>query len=195
MSEQPINVARFQDKVRAIFGTRGENPIPSLRDLQPVVVIENDRPDWSFAGREVLAGLHGTRTATVGQNAYVALRNPVDSGMLVVVKMIREVSANEMRIRRPPGALTGVTGTITGAFRDFRHSVSGSTAAEIVAGQNAASIAGLEIARLTGGLREYIEPIVLPPGSSVVLESPAQNVAVEADYAWVERALERGLQG
>src|SRR5258705_10772111 len=83
MPDQPINVVRFQNKVRGVMGLRGENPIPDLTRLLPVVVIENDRPEHAFAGIELLSGGENVQPTTAAQFSFVGVRDPLDSCVFV----------------------------------------------------------------------------------------------------------------
>lgn len=86
---RPLSAAYLERKLRAITGVQGSNPLPDLADLQGMMVIENDRPEWRFPGGEYLWGIHRQVAAGgAGTFAYVAVRVPLGAGIVSVVKKI-----------------------------------------------------------------------------------------------------------
>lgn len=83
-----INVGRFEQKLRAIGVTKGENPIPTFDYLTPTLVLENDRPEWGYAGREFrFMGTVGNLAAGGAANAgAMAILNPSTSGIVAVLE-------------------------------------------------------------------------------------------------------------
>lgn len=71
-----------------MFAIAGDNPVPTIRELAPVVVVENDRPEWGLAGRELRFGDLHLNPATVGNPTVSALFNPTDSGILAVLERL-----------------------------------------------------------------------------------------------------------
>lgn len=97
--EQFVNVARWQSKVRALFGVDGANPVPTLKDIIPVVVIENDRDDWGFAGQERPGGNVNTQALVAGEFGQIGLLNPIGSGVITTVRQVENLSAIAVNLK------------------------------------------------------------------------------------------------
>jgi hypothetical protein len=210
MLDQPINVVRFQNKVRGLMGLRGENPIPDLTRLLPAVVLENDRPEFGFAGLELLSGGENTQAAVAAQFTFVGVRNPADSGVLVTVTNymldsitgVFRVAVRVLPRRVDRSTLITVNGAVPGGCRDTRweDTKPATAAGQCIAGvSQGAAISGFAI----GGTRTSTsgqpvvnhEPIlcVLGPGSDLLFWTAAINQEMRGSFQWYERALERGL--
>lgn len=210
MPDQPINVVRFQNKVRGLMGLRGENPVPDLTRLLPAVVVENDRPEFGFPGLELLSGGETTQPAVAAQFSFVGVRNPIDSGVLVTVtKYLLDSITGVFRVairvlprRVDRSLLITVTGAVAGGARDTRwEDTKPATAAGQVFGgiSQGAVISGFSI----GGTRTSTsgQPVVnhedifcvLGPGSDLLFWTATINQEMRGSFQWYERALERGL--
>jgi hypothetical protein len=191
-----INVVRFQNKLRALFGIRGENPIPTTDELRAYVCLEDDRPEFGFAGLEFLGIFTRTQAAVVGQNSYVAIVNPPGSAVLVVVESCVAVPDSNIKSQVVTATaapfLAGEVASGSPQARDLRIPGGNVFAARFSNGSNAAS-------PFTGPIGLYfnrlIDPtkFVIPPGFAVIWEGAAQNAAVSAGVVFRERAQERGL--
>lgn len=63
---------------------------PSLSDtISPAIVLENDRPEYSYLMGEVLAQQYAGVSAVAAQYGYVQLFNPTNSGVLTVIDLIQ----------------------------------------------------------------------------------------------------------
>jgi hypothetical protein len=79
--------ARFQQRARAKFGTKGDNPVPTIKELVPVVVMEEFHPEDDFVGGDDLpfttfAGLGAVVAETFGSVIW----NPIGSGVLGIIE-------------------------------------------------------------------------------------------------------------
>lgn len=205
----PINVSRWQQKVRAFFGMRDENPVETPAELRPVVVVENDRPEWGLSGKENYYGDFFTRAGTAAEFTIMALVNRIDSGIIAVVEEVttyaftidfRRARLSELQAASP--YLTGLTGaTVTEGSdalnRDFRR-IPGSDNSGVsglikVTGTRAAVpyVGPFHRAQSTG--LKYDKPIIIAPGSAFVMVSILVNTLLEASVQWRERPLERGI--
>lgn len=210
MADQPINVVRFQNKVRALMGLRGENPVPDLTRLLPVVVVESDRPEFGFSGLELLSGGEQTQAAVAAQFSFVGVRNPADSGVVVTVTDylldsitgVFRVAIRVLPRRIDRSTLITVNGSVAGGCRDTRwEDTKPSTAAgQTIAGvSQGGAISGFAI----GGTRTSTagQPVVnhdkmfcvLGPGSDLLFWTATINQELRGSFQWYERALERGL--
>lgn len=87
--DTPININRWQNKVRALLGMRGVNPVPTIDELKPVIVIESDRPEWMWPGGTILWQTFGSLAAVAAEVAHFVLWNPPGSGVLGVITGFR----------------------------------------------------------------------------------------------------------
>lgn len=192
------------------MGLRGENPVPTLSELLPVVAIESDRPEFSYPGLELLSGGETTQPAVAGQFSFVGVRNPIDSGVLVVVSDylldsitgVFRVAIRVLPRRVDRSTLITVTGAVNGGCRDTRWEDSKQVVAtgQVFGGiSQGAAISGFSI----GGTRTSTsgQPIVnhdkmfcvLGPGSDLLFWTGTVNQEMRGSFQWYERALERGL--
>lgn len=80
-----INSAKYSDLLRKLTELQGALRIDLLEELRPVLVVENDRPEWFFLRREQLCrGLNGV-TSIVTTLPEEGIFNPPASGKLVIV--------------------------------------------------------------------------------------------------------------
>ena len=64
-------------------------PAPVMAsEMFPVTVTENDRPEFHFLAQSHLWGATATDLGVVAQRSNSGVQNPVDSGVLVVVKRV-----------------------------------------------------------------------------------------------------------
>jgi hypothetical protein len=207
MADSPltvINVARWQNKLRAMMGMGGGNPVPTLKELLPVVAVEVDRPEWGLAGNEFPWALSRSQAAVAAQLSYVALVNPPDSGLIAVVTFVgnRSVSANcDLMVGNLPasGVLPGeITNAPVVTPRD-----SGNGGNSGLRGSIGASIAGIQLTSQDSLLAFAAATLaasgtapdfyaVLRPGGVCALQGQALNVAVAAMFRFRERPQERG---
>jgi hypothetical protein len=214
MPDLPINVVRFQNKVRAILGMRGENPVPDLTYLHTSLVLEADRPEWGYAGNEFPWAGSRSVAAAVGQLSAVGLRNPRTSGVIAVVEFVRNTSVNAGDIIVGQTQLTGAPDTVVGeisnapatAPRDTRIlnpggvPGSGSSSLLVFSAQSATGI-GASVYTLTDSLATLDKLsrandsfyAILAPGGFVGIQTQAVNLVMSANWRWYERVQERGL--
>jgi len=198
-----INVSRFAQTVRALFGIRGDNPVPNVEPtIQTVIVLEEEREERGFAAGEVYFGGHvSVGAGGAGNRTEIMFRNPPGSGVLAIVHAL-ESNAN-LLIGWQDGSGTagfsapsGVTHAIDRRFGDLTGPI-GTVEVRTKNVGVASAIRELGVAFLntTGGVsigRRRVIAIV-PPGSALIIMASADNVAVFASWLYRERPLERGL--
>jgi hypothetical protein len=197
---QPINVNRYQNKVRAMLGIRGENPIPDIEKLQLVLVVESDRSEWSWPGGEGLGGNGFNQTAIAAQRSFVAFVNPVGSGLIATIEDILADQPSDILVASEAAifAQAGLVSTV-GLIRDTRHILlpGGFTVSGIrfMQGTNAAPAgAGFgPLNRIPVVNQRYSKEIVVGAGTGVSVACVAVNTALLAHFTWRERAQERGI--
>src|SRR6267142_5919528 len=101
MSKAPINVNRFQNKVRALFGMRGENPIPTAEELPPTIVLESDRPTMAYPGGELLIWFAQVSPAIAANRSFVAAVNRPGTGLIVTVDQLFTDAVCDLMIAGP----------------------------------------------------------------------------------------------
>jgi hypothetical protein len=198
----PINVNRWQNKVRAFFGMRGGNPVETLKELVPVVVVENDRIEFRGAGNEWTWGA-GTQVAAggVGNFARVGIHNPAGSGVIVVVESITICNNTGASLNMQGGSILTETVIVPGVSslcrpRDAR--VFGQQAAGRIVTNNASAtaitLAVFDVQVLPATAFTWRDEYVVPPGFILWSgSSVANNASGLISYCFRERPLERGL--
>lgn len=191
-----------------MMGLRGENPVPTLSELLPVVVVENDRPEWSFAGLELPWGTGFTNSpAIAGELSYVVVFNPVGSGIVSVVTTVQRGSDGSVH-RLISGFLdaTAVTefgpGSLIAGGRDSGFFPEGAgpagqprTATRVAIGTTVGQMFGA-IAHWSLLTAAEVSPptyfCVLRPGSYLASQSDTAATAINVQFLGYERAQERG---
>lgn len=204
---RPISAAYLERKLRAISGVQGSNPLPDLVDLMGLVVLEQDRPEWAAAGGEYLAVWHGEQTPVVGEFQYVGVRNPPDSGRLVVITEVRcqpvESGAATAMVRAFMQAVPFDAADLVqqGIIRDFRMNIQGAlatTASQVVTGSQVASGSGAPLFWKLAGHgnstdhddAKWTEPYIIPPGVQVLWFSGNANARIDVTQSGYERSIE-----
>jgi hypothetical protein len=210
----PLNVQRWSQLMRKLGVVKGDNVVSELhQQVFPVVVLEEDRPEHKFAAGERLAwGQYLLAAQGAGIVGYVGLRNPVGSGIIVIVGTA--VGGNSTTRRHYIGLARGDTATLrsTEQPRDTRIQPSGAfgVGAPNIAGQIVSArsdtiavspfVVGeyLSLIPTLGGGAPVQHNTVLAPGDTVyVWESDGgggniTNAAMQASFTWRERSLEPG---
>jgi len=202
MSHKPISAAYIERKLRSILGGLGENPIPDFDDLKGLLVVENDRPEWSYAANERLLAGQNAVAAFVGELSWVGVAVPRNAGVLAVVEAFDFVTQPSNLFLRAIGdssfdAMLSASATASLTPRDLRDDplVVGS-ATRILAGHAGGGPGGLQfwVYQPTGNIaRDKCSPfpIVLVPGTALVAVGNAVNVVVNScSFAVRERPIE-----
>jgi hypothetical protein len=194
----PINVNRFQNKVRALLGMRGENPVPTLDELSVSLSLEQDRVEWGFAGNEFYGGVVRTQALVAGQFSYVAIVNPALTGVLVVVEDILSNVECDLYIASPadvaavPPYLAGETATVGVFERDLRIPAGGVFAARASTGSQTVIPWRGPLANFLLGRELTRYNVMIPPGRALIAAGIAAG-AIRVTFLIRERAIERGI--
>jgi hypothetical protein len=154
-------------------------------------------PEYRYLRQERFCSLAGISSAVAAELSMVALRNPANSGALIVCHEFdihnRTVSAQQFTIRHGLDTVTW-DASIRGVLNDLRY---GPPATALSTGQVAvdseAGAHGTATARsavLAGDTKTVKGPWVLPPGTFLVLANAVVNVECVATFRWVERYVE-----
>jgi len=200
---RPISASYLERKLRAATGVQGENPLPDLSDVRGLITLENDRPEWfKAAGEELYTGLGSVVAAA--QFAVARLRNPVGSGIIVVVELIEIASTVGFTDRIRIGYLNTdlATGLNVKSIRDTRGRSAGTqTGSGALMSRDVGAAdpgAGQIIREMTIGVNtgdRYEKVIILGEGTFVEVASTAAITGtLMANFSWRERALEGLLE-
>lgn len=193
---RPISAAYLERKLRAILGVQGSNPLPELADVNGLLVLESDRPEWMLPGGELQGWERETQAAVAAQFSWTALVNPVGSGALAVLEAVFNSGTGTggliMNYDIAASPLPGVGGSSSGRPRDGR-AIGTVLACQTQFGASAAALGdgpGWSVPTLqaySGRLHGYIE---LGPGQALVLRPFIVNELAAAAWHWRERPLE-----
>jgi len=83
-----LNVSRWSQLFRKLGVVKGDDIVSEVhRQIFPVIVVEDDRPEHKLlAGEALAAGQILKAAAGAGVSGFVGLRNPVASGKIVVLE-------------------------------------------------------------------------------------------------------------
>lgn len=179
---------------------QGNAPAPALMpEVAPVLVLENDRPEWSFLKREAWAWGIGNAPANAGLRSGVKLTNPTGSGAIIVLKRSLVWCQAVCQFRRVPGVGAAPGPNVgTSAPEDLRYpspapgiNTVGHVSWEHLPAPLAETIQVLDV---QGPTVNYVvdHNVVLPPGSTVSWWGAANNFQVVVSFQWYER---RALPG
>jgi len=204
----PININRWQNKVRAMLGLRGENPVPTIAELQQVVVVESDRPEWELAGGSPLWTSFAQITAVAAETAYAVFWNPPESGTIHIVESFQDngqfLTSRWFWTTVDPATNAGfVAGNIT--VRDSRvpaglllsqvaiRLYSGTlTAAEVGAYGISTLFLPTTWAPATISQQDH-RPVIIAPGFGFGFTYGAVNVRADIEVSGRQHVIERGV--
>lgn len=199
---KPISAAYLERKLRSVTGVQGANPLPDLEDVRNgLIVLENDRPEWAAAGGEVHASGLVTFNPNVANTNSAQLRNPVDSGVLIIVERVIVSYSGAAAFTRLWEAFSivdfatlFVANTVN---RDTRRlSGVGDSVAGILSGVSQVAPAGSgrqfgNVQVPNGDFHDvWPGPTMLAPGTSIMLDEGVVNIAANFNFSWRERPLE-----
>jgi len=177
------------------LGMQGGASAPGVApELFPVISLENDRPEWGYLKGERICGRNVTVAAVAGSFSFMQLYLPSTSTEIAVVTSIANTGSSSIGIARGVGIGGGVGGWIaqTVGTRDFRWN--GERTSCLLERNSGAALPSLfpAFGLLTTTKLLYQEPIVITPGTSLILFGNALNTAIVAELAWRERPANPG---
>lgn len=196
---QYINSARWQNKLRAMLGIDGENPIPTVKELVPTAVVEQDRIEWGAAAGETRwMAEQGQLAGGAANSGLFALLNPTGSGVLAVVELVAAVCAGgsvELTIAAEATILATFAQAVTNVIpRDTAFILNTRPACTLWTRNNLPPLGGPGF-RFQNAAPPARDFLILRPGAGFVLQDPTLNEAVTFSWAWRERPLESGTLG
>lgn len=171
----------------------GAAPAPSLMpEIGPVLVLENDRPEWGFLKGE-FAWSQRLRAAApgAGNHAMYYLENPANSGVLAVVSLVYcSVLARIVATGTLPAST--LLSSLGGRPRDTRQpGLSRVRAADATIPTANIPATGYELA----GGTQLREPFVIAPGGWMLVISDVAATAMTTSSSWTERPAMPGELG
>ena len=199
-----IQVGRYNAILHKLLDMKEGAPAPQLGgDIVPAIVLESDRPEWSFLGgmRNCIGGIW---RAGGGATLYSkqALVNPVGSNVLAVIDMVSVHSLSNGRIALQylsnGVALIGTTNrqlnidSRSGWVGGFGTNPTCQVRFEESVGPTVPGNAFVEWSLPTSGSGQQNIPLnmVIGPGHGLVLIDQVLNQAMNTFWVWRERVLE-----
>ena len=194
-----IQGGRWDEALRRLFSMKQGAIAPVVAaELQPTIVLENDRGEhFALSNTRLATGCY-QQNAVAGQYSMVQVMNPVDSGVLcVVTRMFAGSSSNTRMIARIGNvALTTHSQREVKADTRLINWAVGATfrpTCQVRNEANAALVAGTPIAEGKTLALTTIEliraPIILKPGIGLYTTTEAQNQSNQTHFEWYERAI------
>ncbi len=191
----PINVARLVRKYRAIIGLRGEDWPRDATELPPYVCVEQDRPEWAFAGGELLWWIDRVVAAGgAGVRSEGALVNPPGGNILIVCSFVKlSAAGTEVEVvlvnGAPPASFALIAGEV--GIRDSRWGISAQPRVEYFEKTTLAS-SGFVSDWSNSGTLDRIDAII-HPGNFLAFKPRIDNVAFTVRAMGYERPQEYGV--
>jgi len=184
----------------------GAAPAPAVApELFPVLVYENDRPEWGFLKGENPFALASSSSAAVGTHSGNGIWNPAGGNIIVVVKSITWYPADPCGLVLSVSSTQPFSSTVAGSSTDSRYATAASLRRSncLVGQRNDYSdpdslpcILSLNGSATVGSPFVYRTPIILKPGAQLVLIGSNANTALNrVTFEWTERAAMPGELG
>jgi hypothetical protein len=188
----------------SVCGVQGGNPLPDLSDvIAGLIVLENDRPEWGFAGGEVRASGLVTFNAIAANTNSAMLHNPLGSGVLGIVERVQASYPAVSAVTRLWEAFIANGADLATSFqanvvnRDTRGLATvGDSVALLLSGVSQVAPAGSgrqfgQVHVPAGGFFDvWPGPTMLAPGTGIILDEGVVNMAVNYNFSWRERPIE-----
>jgi len=202
---RPISASYLERKLRSIADIKGDNPLPDVESLKGLLVLESDRPEWGYAGGEVRASGLVQFAPNAANTNSAQLRNPIGSGVLVIVEHVVVSYPAVAAVTRLWEAFSvadfATLFTANVVNRDTRGLATvGDAVAAILSGVSQVAPAGSgrqfgQVQVPAGGFFDvWPGPTMLYPGTAIMLDEGTLNMAVNFNFSWRERPIE-GLRG
>lgn len=171
-----------------LFGMKiSGSPAPTLApEITPGYEINNwDDPTAPFLQLARLQSVSLSTSAAVGQQGAYLLRNPINSGVLVVVEYVGTQSAVQMGVILQTTNLGFVTTTTLRDFRWFRAGLTQQGSA-IASADNLVAPLNPTSAYVLNAVNDLVQDWVIPPGCALYCNNVLQNVGNQLIWKWRE---------
>lgn len=163
-------------------------------ELFPTLVLENDRPEWSYPKGELRAGARVTLGASGGNYNALQLYLPSTArSICIVTDVFGNSGTGGANVQRAQGIGAGVAGWIANVTQpaDFRWPLQTQTILERYTGALAALGNGT-IDRISSAGNNIKQPIIVAPGTALLLVTDIVNSALDITVRWYERTAQPG---
>lgn len=194
-----IQGGRWDTLLRRLLPIKDRSIAPIMAsELVGQVVVQEWEPELFALRNEHLAIGQAAGGAVAAEFSHCKLRNPVDSGTLLILEEIWvRTSANLIvELAQVSGVATvGFTDQVT-AFRDLRLGgtpLAGTTVGQVSRDTSVALAGGTGTGRfavLTADSKMLKLVQVLPPNSELIIRGLTVNVALQCTFLWRERGAE-----
>lgn len=194
-----IQGGRWDTFLRRLFPIKDRSVAPVMASelVGQVMVQEWSTELYKLRGDNLAVAL-ASRSAVAAEFAHVNIRNPNDSGNLVIIEQIWVATSSNMLISMAREGTSLVVGfsPVATSFRDSRSGTAtaiGETVATVNTLSDAAGLGGTGVAVfpvLATTLTQLDFPLVLAPGSGLILRGNTVNITLRCCFIWRERVAE-----
>lgn len=202
-----LSAAWLERKLRTVLGVTGSDVLQNISDARGLIVLESDRPEYSQpAGERLCAGSHFLAAGAAGDFGNEGLENPPNSGILVIVEGVMflggAAATAQMRIATSAG-IASFTSFGERVFRDTRDAFTPAGLQRfptaLLRQLAAPGVFGLQMYQTftnpAAGAVDLLTrpfPVVLAPGSAILMQSNDDAATFVVSWKWRERPLESG---
>ena len=194
-----IQGGRWDNLLRRLFPIKDRSiaPIMASELVGQVVVQEWSTELYKLRGDNLAAAL-ASRSAVAAEFAHIVIRNPANSGNLVILEQVWVAVSTAMLVimaREGPALVVGFAAVAT-TFRDSRAGTAtaiGETVATVSTLSNAAGQGGNGFAVVPIPASPGVQfdlPLVLAPGSGLIIRGATANSTLRLTLLWRERVAE-----
>ena len=193
-----IQGGRWDKFLRRLLPIKDRSVAPILAsELVGQIVVQEWEPEFFWLRDDYLATGSARQSSVAAEISHCKLRNPDNSGNLVVLEELWIRTAADMLVDLAHSSVTiaGFVNQAT-AFRDLRKSALtavDSTVGQVSINSDPVALGGGAIARLaieTLLSKEVKFPVILPPGSELIVRGLTVNVGLNVTFIWRERIAE-----
>ena len=172
------------------LGMKGGAAAPAVApELFPTLNLENDRPEWGYLKGELLAAKQVFVAAVAAQFGAAQIYIPSGNNLIAVIENISPLVASTANISRIVGIGGGVAGwaAATVATRDFRWP--GERTGVVVETRTGVANPSTfpQLAQMSSASGQFNQPIVIAPGTGVVVACTVVNQVLSFNLSWRER--------
>lgn len=192
-----VQIGRYKQLLEQLLSMKGEIAVQQLSpELLPVLVLGDDRPEWSALSGERLAFGGIAQAGVAAERSTIQLMNlPTSTSIVTLERLwVRVATAGEVFMGHLDTLVSG-SGAAAGAygFRDGRFPRgSQASAAQVFSFHDAANPITANLWRgVIGTTSTAINlPVVLTPGRGFAVCCTTVNVAMYVSFMWRERKFE-----
>lgn len=170
---------RYREAVRRLFGD--EELVP------PGIVLEDDRPEWSYVKREARWARFFQSPAVAAQFGVVIIQNPLKTNVLATISTVLLIAPAGFSLRGIVSTTLSVPTTPLVAIPMDSRLKPASSSLVVFITSNAGGAGGTVGPVIAAPAVPFTEAITLAPGSQLQLFGTIVNTAFDVDVIWRER--------